>query len=744
MMPTGQADTGKMEAVFLEEMGELLQDSEKALLCLADSLDDYALVGQLFRNFHTIKGGAGMVGMEPLAHYTHVVENMLDNVRRKTLSLTPDLVTLLLDALDCLKNFVSSAQGIEPLDVARLEKNHDSIVATTEKSIAKVIFSPPTLAPIPAPVQRDRSTCIIQIHARPDFFPPSSELATVTEALGQLGNVLVISHEHSLPPLDQLQSGEFYLWRSVHLVTSANTDHILAAMGHWPTEHRVEILALDRLPDVPENQGQIDAAVDDLPRVASGTTLEKRSPDRGFAPSQPIVAASVPPASPGNSGVVTADPDHQKPPQTVTPAPMQRLLQLPNNPGSDTVDIQSVLKLGSIRVDTSKLDKLVNLVGELITVSARLDSFQSFMETRNPELAEDLLEILDDSSRIVDELQDQALTIRMVPVGSAFDPAKRLVHDYCKNTGKKAHLTIVGYDTEVDKKVAEQLNGPLRHLIRNALDHGIEPSAEREMAGKVAEGQILLMASHQYGLIVIEVKDDGRGIDVQRVICSAREKGIIDDNRDLTEREGMELIFAPAVSTATEVTEISGRGVGMDVVKRDIEALRGTIEIGSSLGKGTTFTLRIPTTLSIVDGLLVCVGDNRYIIPLSMVEECVELASDLGMDNGSSFLDMRGVLVPFLRLRDLFKVPGEMPLFEKIVIVSSGIRRIGMVVDRLLGNHQTVIKSLSPLHRGVQCFMGATIMGDGNVVLILDVLHLIDLGQKMEEKRRAKKRRGNL
>ncbi|MBF0138867.1 MAG: chemotaxis protein CheA [Magnetococcales bacterium] len=728
MMPTGQDDTGKMQAVFLEEMGELLQDAEKALLYLADSLDDHALVGQLFRNLHTIKGGAGMVGMEPLAHYTHVVENMLDNVRKKTLPLTPDLVTLLLEALDCLKNFASSAQGIEPLDVAKLEKSHNSIVATTEAKVTKVspalaslppghpspVSMPtPALEPSPTPLQRDQCTYIIQIHARPDFFPTSSELATVTEALGQLGNVLVISHEHSLPPFDQRQSDKLYLWRSAHLVTSADTDHILAAMVNWPTEHRVEILPLDALPEAPENQAQIDAAVDGPPRLASATTLERRPIDGGFTLSQPIVVAPIP------------------------------LLQIPKNPGTGTTAIQSVLKLGSIHVDTGKLDKLVNLVGELITVSARLDSFQSFMETRYPELAENLLEILDDNFRIVDELQDQALTIRMVPVGCTFDPTKRLVHDYCKNTGKKARLVIVGYNTEVDKKVAEQLSGPLKHLIRNALDHGIEPPADREKAGKEAEGQIQLKASHQYGLIVIEVRDDGRGIDVQRVIRSAREKGIIDDNQELTEREGMELIFAPAVSTATEVTEISGRGVGMDVVKRDIEALRGTIEIESSLGKGTTITLRIPTTLSIVDGLLVCVGDNRYIIPLSTVEECVELARDPGIDNGSSFLDMRGDLIPFLRLRDLFKVPGEMAPFEKIVIVSSGSRRIGVVVDRLLGNHQTVIKSLSSLHRGVQCFVGATIMGDGNVVLILDVLHLIELGQKLEEKRRGKKKRGN-
>ncbi|MEO5349911.1 MAG: chemotaxis protein CheA, partial [Magnetococcus sp. YQC-3] len=366
------------------------------------------------------------------------------------------------------------------------------------------------------------------------------------------------------------------------------------------------------------------------------------------------------------------------------------------------------------------------------------------MEERDTELAEGLLEIIDDSSRTVRELQDQAMTIRMVPIGGAFDPLQRLVHDYCSSTGKQARLTIVGHDTEVDKKVSEQISGPLKHLLRNALDHGIEPPAERLAQGKPPEGRITLSASHQYGLIVIEVADDGRGIDVERVIASARQKGLIDGNRELSEREGLELIFAPSVSTAAAVTEVSGRGVGMDAVKRDIEALRGSVAIDSHLGQGTTITVRIPMTLSIVDGLLVSVGNNRYIIPLSSVEECVELVADSIQAGGSDFLDLRGRLIPFLRLRHLFDVPGDPPLFEKVVIVSTGDRCVGLVLDSLLGNQQTVIKSLSPLHRDVHCFLGATILGDGSVVLILDVLHLIEFGQYREERRRQREREEGL
>jgi two-component system, chemotaxis family, sensor kinase CheA len=378
------------------------------------------------------------------------------------------------------------------------------------------------------------------------------------------------------------------------------------------------------------------------------------------------------------------------------------------------------------------------LVGELITVEARLDRFHHQVEEREHELAEELLGILDDNSRNLRELQDQAMTIRMVPIGGAFDPMQRLVRDYCRETGKRIQLVLKGRETEVDKKVFEQISGPLKHLIRNSIDHGIESPDQRAAAGKSAEGQITLSASQQFGLIVIEVTDDGRGIDVAKVIASAKNKGIIEPDQVLTEREGLELIFAPSVSTAESVTSLSGRGVGMDVVKRDIEALQGQVEISSKLGSGTTISVRIPLTLSIVEGMLVMVGGNSFVIPLSMVDECIELSNDFAYERNSQFLEIRGNLTPFLCLRDLFHITGERPLLQKMVVVTSGEQRIGLVVDTLLGNYQTVIKPLSKLHKNVQCFIGATLLGSGQVALILDVLHLVDFGQRQEETRRKR------
>jgi len=763
-------DTQEMRAIFLEEMAELVQDIEGDLLQLESAPSNRGLVDRLFRNLHTIKGGAGMAGLDALSHYTHAVENMLDEVRKGSLAMSSALVSLLLEGLDCLKGFMAEALGEAPLDQNAVATSHARILAAMGKGAAPAAAPspppppppPPPPHPEPAPVaapepivpepivpepippsdpiiiEHEKFTYVIQVFSQPDFLPLPSERDALEASLGQLGDLLGISHEHSLPPMEKRRSEDYYLWHSLHLVTEDSRAALDGALGDWPLRHKVVVKEMTLLPSAPDNQAQIDSAVDGVesnvlapcaptPVVPAPTPAPPPPP---ATPSPPADPAPPPPAEPAPPPMV---PLRKAPPVAPAPAP----IPAPSPATAPAAAPEAVQKLSSIRVDTGKLDKLVNLVGELITVEARLDSFHHTLEGADQGMAEDLQGILDDSARTLRELQDQAMTIRMVPIGGAFDPMQRLVRDYCRDSGKQIRLNVLGRDTEVDKKVSEQISGPLKHLIRNSLDHGIELPEDRIAAGKPPEGEITLAAYHQYGLIIIEVKDDGRGIDVEKVIASAKAKGIIDEHRELSEREALELIFAPAVSTAKAVTEVSGRGVGMDVVKRDIEALRGTVEITSSLGKGTTMTVRIPLTLSIIDGLMVTVGEQGYIIPLSSVEECVELLPGTVAEGSSNFLDIRDELVPFLRLRSLFGVKGAPPPVEKVVIVSTGERRIGLVVDHLLGDRQTVIKSLSRLHKDISCFSGATILGDGSVVLILDVLHLIEFGQSREERLRA-------
>lgn len=708
-------EANAIQTVFLEEANELLADIERDLLQLETALGDRALVDRLFRHLHTLKGSAGVAGMDELAHYAHAVENMLDQVRNGTLKLAPAHVSLLLQALDCLKGFIAEALGEGQLDRRVVSESHRRILASALPATDRTpVFGSPAAADppprsnstdaLPEPA-RPESSFLIQVSTRPDFIPLPSELTAVSVSLEQLGTLIAISHERSLPPDDKRQSDAHYLWRSLHLTTTADEATVSAALADWSALHRVSIEHLNALPESPDNQAEVDAAVDGV----AEDFLERRGARFSTA-------------------VDGADPLHANPAE---PAPLL-VGATATWPG-----VQTVQKLSSIRVDTGKLDKLVNLVGGLITVEARLQSFEDTIETREPDLAEELLGILDDSSRILRELQDQAMSVRMVPIGGAFDSLHRLVRDYCRETGKQARLVLSGQDTEVDKKVSEQISAPLKHIIRNALDHGIESPAERIAQGKLPEGQITLSAYHQYGLIVIQARDDGRGIDLEAVTQSARRRGLIDGSREPSQREALDLIFAPSVSTAAAVTEVSGRGVGMDVVKRDIEALRGKIDVATEPGAGTTITLSIPQTLSIVECLVVGVGPNRYSIPLSSVEECVELASRSNPANGGDVLDLRGDLVPFLRLRELFDAPGAPPPHQKIVIVSTGQQRAGLVVDRLIGNHQTVIKPMSPLHRDVRSFLGATILGDGQVVLVLDVIQLIDFGQGRQQRLRA-------
>ena len=711
-------DANAIQVVFLEEASELLVEIERDLLQLELALGDRALVDRLFRHLHTLKGSAGVAGMDELAHYAHAVENMLDQVRNGSLTLSSPHVSLLLQALDCLKGFVAEALGEGALDRRVVSESHRGILASmagapamaqkpasgTPDADVPPVASSPLDGTVP---EASRASCsyIIQVFARPDFIPRPSELATIISSLEQLGTLVAISHEQTLPPDDQRRSDAHYLWRSFYLTTTADEVTVGAVLADWSAVHRVSIAHINDLPESPANQAEVDAAVDGVSEDFIGrTSAQLSTPTDG------------------------AGPPHSEPAE-----PVPLLIGATSNRSG----IQTVQKLSSIRVNTGKLDKLVNLVGGLITVEARLQSFEDTIEAREPDLAEELLGILDDSSRILRELQDQAMSVRMVPIGGAFDTLHRMVRDYCRETGKRAGLTVNGQDTEVDKKVSEQISAPLKHIIRNALDHGIESPAERIAQGKPPEGQITLSAYHQYGLIVIQVRDDGRGINVEAVTQSARRRGIIDGSRELSQREALELIFAPSVSTAAVVTEVSGRGVGMDVVKRDIEALRGKIDVATEPGGSTTITLSIPQTLSIVECLVVGIGPNRYSIPLSSVEECAELASRPNSANGDDVLDLRGDLVPFLRLRELFDVPGTPPPHEKIVIVSTGQWRAGLVVDHLIGNHQAVIKPMSPLHRDVRSFLGATILGDGQVVLVLDVIQLIDFGQSRVERLRA-------
>ncbi len=413
-----------------------------------------------------------------------------------------------------------------------------------------------------------------------------------------------------------------------------------------------------------------------------------------------------------------------------TPAPYAATAEAASSPARTTAAAKTD---ESVRVPAERLDELMDRVGELVIAQSRLSQLA---QGSGHDMV--LRSVSEEIERLAGELRDTMMVLRMVPVASLFNRFRRLVHDLSRETGKSIELVTEGEATEVDKTVIERLADPMVHLIRNACDHGLETPDQRAAAGKGSTGTVRLSAHQAGGEVVITIQDDGLGIDRDRVRAKAEAQGLIQTGQLLADQDLLQMIFHPGFSTAAQVTNLSGRGVGMDVVKRTIESLRGAIDVASAPGKGSTITLRIPLTLAIIDGLLVRVGTGRYVIPLAAVEECLELPLEEDLrTRGRSFITLRDSLVPFLRLREMFACDTRPDTFQKIVVIATGTERVGLVVDQIIGSHQTVIKSMSALHHNVTTFAGATILGDGGIALILDVAQLVDIGRNQEERLRA-------
>jgi two-component system chemotaxis sensor kinase CheA len=386
---------------------------------------------------------------------------------------------------------------------------------------------------------------------------------------------------------------------------------------------------------------------------------------------------------------------------------------------------KSVVKDSVVRVPAERLDRLVSLVGELVMNQSRLSQVAAISNVPNLDGTVEELE------RLVNELRDNVLGIRMMPIGTTFSRFKRLVHDLSHDLGKEIDLVTEGADTELDKTVLDRLGDPLVHIIRNSIDHGIELPAERERLGKLRHGTIRLAASHVGSNVVITIDDDGHGIDLDAVRTKAVEKKLIPSGASLSEKEILDLLFLPGFSTAKAVTSVSGRGVGMDVVKRQFDALRGQITMTTTTGVGVHLTLTLPLTLAIINGLLVEIGPDQFIVPMSVVTENVELhRADRARHNGRNVIPVRGDLIPYIRLRETFEITNDEQDIEKIVIVRHGADRVGFVVDRVLGSHQTVIQSLGRFFQNIDLISGTTIMGDGRVALILDVAGMVRFSER--------------
>ncbi|WP_137135020.1 chemotaxis protein CheA [Rhizobium sp. FKY42] len=664
-------------AVFRTEAAELLEQIETGLLDLNHDLANKDQVDAVFRGLHTLKGSGAMFGFEALAAFTHHCESAFDQVRKGVVPATHDLVSAVLNATDHMRALIEVPAG-----------DHDAAsehLLSTLRLAVEQAGNPDAGTPV-KPAAEPRMT-----HYRLHFSLPRNAMANGTnplpllDELRELGECTVEVHKSCIPALDDLSAGDLYLSWTVNLKTAQPRSAI----------DDVFIFVMDEMELSLEIVDARNEQADEASPVAEAAPTEAKSNN---ASGTPVRAEST--------AVTKAAPQQQ--------------------------DAKQAKSSENVRVPAERLDELMDRVGELVIAQSRL----SQLAGSSGDLQ--LRAVSEDVERLSGELRDTMMVLRMVPVAQLFGRFRRLVHDLAIETGKAIELITEGETTEVDKSVVERLADPLVHLVRNSCDHGLETPEERRAAGKDPVGRIFLSARQAAGEVIITIKDDGRGINRERVRAKAEASGIIAPNAVLADQELLQLIFQPGFSTAQQVTNLSGRGVGMDVVKRTIDALRGSIDVTSHNGTGSEISLAIPLTLAIIDGLLVRVGAGRYVIPLSAVEECLELSPEEDMrSRGRSFISLRDSLVPFIRLRDLFNTNTTPDPFQKVVVISTGSERVGLVVDQIIGDHQTVIKSMSKLHHDVATFSGATILGDGGVALILDVGHLVAAGQHQEAQLRA-------
>jgi two-component system chemotaxis sensor kinase CheA len=709
-------------AVFSQEAREQLEAMEAGLLQLEQGDRDPETLNAVFRAAHTIKGSSAVVEITPIEKFTHVLENLLDRLRNGELEISGELITVLLrgcDHIGVLLDLVAEGRTEPDADVQRAGEAlvQQLRAATGGDAQPAAAGSLPTHAE--GEVQRGGETAMtdcwhISVRFGQNVLRNGMDPLAFLRYLLSLGEIVhVATLTDAMPEAEEMDPEACYLGFEIAFRSHAGKEQIERVFDFVRDDCELRIL--------PPNSRITDyiALIEGLPEetmrlgeilVKSGS-LTAEELDRGL--NQQNAAAQVTETAAPPLGEILVE-DKVVQPEIVEAAAAKQ----------KQVSDKKAAEARLIRVQADKLDHLIDLVGELVIAGASANLLAQKSKQGN------LVEATSILSRLVEDIRDSALQLRMVQIGETFNRFHRVVRDVSREIGKEIELSIRGGETELDKSVVEKIGDPLMHLVRNAMDHGIEPAAVRAARGKPAAGRVELNAYHDSGSIVIEVSDDGGGLPKEKIRAKAIEKGLISASQVLSDQEIANLIFEPGFSTADKVTNLSGRGVGMDVVKKNIQALRGTAEIQSEEGVGSRVTIRLPLTLAIIDGFLVGVDRAAYVIPLEMVVECLEL-QEIAVDR--NYLNLRGEVLPFVRLRELFEVPGERPKRENVVVVKSGSQKAGIVIDVLHGEFQTVIKPLASIFRHLRGIAGSTILGTGEVALILDVQALAQLASNFEE-----------
>src|SRR5262245_16233018 len=705
------ASLDELKRTFFDECGELLQEMETGLTDLQDGTGSEDTVHAVFRAVHSIKGGAGIFGFEALVEFAHVFETVLDSVRHGTLNATPEVFTVLLMSSDMLSDLVGMSRSGETIPAGHANECRHALeqLLGNGKSGASDgaedagDFEGLDFKPVRAgdddddfgftPVQSDgfegtadgKRSYTITFRPRLEMLRNANEPLYILRELGSLGELTLVADLSGLPPLPDIQPDQPYIAWTATLRTDAPRKTIDAVFEFVVGDCELSIVEDQPPPLVTEDAPAPEAHEEALTAAPSAPVAESKKPDRSHPPAEQ--------AEGGKGGSAN------KKQATTT------------------------------RVDLDKIDRVVNMVGELIIAQAMLGQV---VQGLSEEVNERLSQVLEQVIHHTREVKESVMSMRAQPVGSVFQRMPRLVRELSMKTGKKIRLEMSGESTEVDRTIVERLADPLTHIIRNSADHGVESPSDRLAAGKTEEGTIHLSAAQRGGRIVIEIKDDGAGINTERVLRKAKEKNLVDQDVSLTEDEICNLIFLPGFSTADTISDISGRGVGMDVVRRNIQDLGGRVSLKSERGKGMTITLALPLTLAVMDGMVIKVGENIYVMPMSSIVECLHPGSSEAYNllNTRGMLKLRGELVQLVYLSDLFDVKSTARgISESVVIITEAGdgAKFGLVVDELCGHQQVVIKSIEDSYGQVPGIAAATIFGNGKVALILDVEKLSEL-----------------
>jgi two-component system, chemotaxis family, sensor kinase CheA len=689
-------DLAQFHDAFFDESFEALDTMEASLLKLNVGAPEPELINTIFRVAHSIKGGSATFGFSEVASFTHTCETLLDELRGNRMNVSRAITDLLLKSVDVMRDMLRSVQHKTPVDAQRVaDLQFDLELAILNKNSAPAVAVPAPAAAPAAAVAPEASASThrwrISFRPYPQLFVHGNDPLRMLRELAEIGDLTIHADTHALPSLADLDSSSCYFSWDLTVATDA-TREVIDQVFDW-AEGDCELNIYDE-------------------RAGSST---------------PAVAAPVAAESPASAPSVEV-----KAAVEAAPAARPQLQAVPSSEAAEGPKQQGLGDGSSIRVSTEKIDELMNTVGELVITQSMLSQLGA--KIAGP-VAEQLRSGLVQLERNMRELQESVMRVRMLPISFVFSRFPRMVRDLSGRLGKQVDLKVNGEQTELDKTVLEKIGDPLVHLVRNSVDHGIEMPDVRTAAGKSATGTVYLEAYHKGGNITVEVGDDGGGLNKDRIIAKARSRGLIGQNDTLTDDQVYELIFLAGFSTAEQTTDISGRGVGMDVVRRNIKELGGTIEVRSQLGKGSRFVITLPLTLAIVDGQSVSVGDETYIVPLITIIESLQLKA--GMVNrvagqGEVFWFRDGYL-PVVRLHEVFGTrPRTTQLHEGLIMVVEGEgRRVGLFVDDLLGQQQVVIKSLETNFRRVDGVSGATILGDGQVALILDVPGLIRVASQL-------------